>query len=174
MKRGQVWIETVIYTLIGLSLIGVVLAIMTPRINEFRDRTIIDQTIESLNVIDAKVSEVLSAPGNKRKIEFRMKRGDLYFYPDKDQIKFTLEEARVLYSQPGTNISIGRITALTEEGAKRHTVTLTLDYSHNLTFDNQDSGEHKFSGASVPFSFTIENKGFSDIGKAQIDIAEVS
>ena len=36
--KGQVWVETVLYTLIGLALIGVVLAIITPKINETRDK----------------------------------------------------------------------------------------------------------------------------------------
>jgi hypothetical protein len=79
-KRGQIWVETVIYTLIGLSLIGLVLAIVTPKINDYRDRTVIDQTIESLNLFDEKVGEVLGAPGNARVVEFRMKRGNLGFY----------------------------------------------------------------------------------------------
>ena len=45
-RKGQIWIETVIYTLIGLALIGLVLAILTPKIKEFGDRQIIEQTIE--------------------------------------------------------------------------------------------------------------------------------
>ena len=39
-RRGQVWVETVIYTLIGIALIGLVLAILTPKIKEFRDGTV--------------------------------------------------------------------------------------------------------------------------------------
>jgi len=38
MKRAQVWVETVIYTLIGLSIMGVVLAVAIPKINETKDK----------------------------------------------------------------------------------------------------------------------------------------
>ena len=36
-RRGQVWVETVIYTLIGMAVIGLVLAGALPKINEKKD-----------------------------------------------------------------------------------------------------------------------------------------
>jgi len=99
-KRGQIWIETVIYTLIGLSLIGLVLAIVTPKINDFRDRSVIEQTISSLNAFDAKINDILSAPGNVRVIEFRMKRGVLYIDSMNDKIIFELNDSKSLFSEP--------------------------------------------------------------------------
>lgn len=172
--KGQVWIETVIYTLIGLSLIGLVLAIVTPRINEFKDRTIIDQTIESLNIFDSKINEILSAPGNKRNIEFNMKRGDLYFNSTNDKIIYILEDSRSLFSEPNITISIGRINVTTIEKTKNYEVSLVLGYSHNITFNGADREEVKLSATSVPYIFSIENKGFQNIGLVNIDIRERS
>ena len=57
--RGQIWVETVIYTLIGLALMGLVLAFVMPKINESKDRIILQQTITSLNDIDEKINSVL-------------------------------------------------------------------------------------------------------------------
>ena len=37
-KRGQVWVETVIYTLIALALIGTVLAFVKPKVEEMQDK----------------------------------------------------------------------------------------------------------------------------------------
>lgn len=174
-KRGQIWVETVIYTLIGLSLIGLVLAIITPKINEYKDRAVIEQTIDSLNAFDSKINEVLSAPGNKRKIEFQMKRGELYFNTRDNNIVFVMEDSRSLFSEPGISIPIGRINVTTTEGEKRHTVSLLMIYNHNLTFNNAESTEGvKFSATSIPYQFTVENKGFQGIGFYQIDISEAS
>ena len=173
-KKGQIWIETVIYTLIGLSLIGLVLAIITPRINEFRDRRVIEQTADSLNVFDSKINEVLSAPANKRKIEFKMKKGDLYFDTISDTITYVLEDSRSLFSEPGKTIPIGRINVTTTEKTKYYEVMLVLSYSHNLTFDGQEQEAVKFSSTSVPYIFFIENKGFQNIGLVNIDISETS
>ena len=44
MKRGvngQVWVETVTYTLIAIVMIGLVLSFAKPKIEELQDKTII-------------------------------------------------------------------------------------------------------------------------------------
>ena len=55
-KRSQVWVETVIYTLIGLAVIGILLAAAKPKIDEMRDKLVVEQTIDSMNSIDEKIS----------------------------------------------------------------------------------------------------------------------
>src|SRR3989344_3264984 len=92
-RRGQIWIETVVYTLIGLALMGLVLAILTPKIKEFRDRSIVEQSIDSLNVIDSKINEILDAPGNKRKIELTIEKGRLAINASQNTIYFIIDEA---------------------------------------------------------------------------------
>ena len=69
VKKAQIWIETVLYTLIGLALIGIVLTIVTPKINEQKDRSVIEQSIEALNNFDSKITETLDrGGGNVRSI----------------------------------------------------------------------------------------------------------
>ena len=45
-KKGQIWVETVLYTLIGLALIGITLAIMMPKITQSREKVVVEQSIE--------------------------------------------------------------------------------------------------------------------------------
>ncbi|OIO81753.1 hypothetical protein AUJ84_00505 [Candidatus Pacearchaeota archaeon CG1_02_32_132] len=161
MKKGQIWIETVIYTLIGLVLIGLVLAFATPKINEFKDKAIIDQTIDSLKGLDSKISEVIQeGPGNVRNVEFGMKRGDLYFDLTEDKIYYVIEDSRVLYSEPGIETEIGRIKILTEEGSINNKITLTLYYDSDLVF--QENALKKFTAAPTPYRFSLSNKGFEN------------
>ena len=47
-KRAQVWVETVTYTLIGLTIIGLLIAGIKPKIEESRDKSIINQIKRSL------------------------------------------------------------------------------------------------------------------------------
>ena len=158
MKRGQVWVETVIYTLVGLALIGLVLAVVTPKINEYRDRAIIEQTLESLELLDTKINEVLRSIGNAREVEFSLKRGDIYFNNSGDSISYVLEDSRVIYSQPGEETSVGRFIVLTEKGNKAHKVSITLNYDIDIVTDA--NGEiKKFSAAAVPYKFLILNNG---------------
>lgn len=59
MKSGQVWIETVLYTLIGLSIIGVILAMVRPAIEEKRDEITLQQSIDILKGIDNNIADVI-------------------------------------------------------------------------------------------------------------------
>ena len=70
-RSAQVWIETVLYTLIGLALIGIVLTFVMPRINEAKDKIVVEQTIASLNAFDEKIQMTLQAPGSRRRVEDR-------------------------------------------------------------------------------------------------------
>ena len=67
-KRGQVWVETVIYTLIGLAIIGIVLAVAKPQIDIKKTEILVEQSRDSLLNIDGKIEEVLVAPGNQRSV----------------------------------------------------------------------------------------------------------
>lgn len=177
MKRGQVWVETVVYTMIGLALIGLVLTIMTPKINEYKDRTVIEQTIDALRLLDSKISEVLQeGPGNVRNIDFGLKRGDLYINFSSDEIYYQLEDSRVLYSEPGDETSIGRIKVLTTEGNINHKVKLTLDYESDLVFQNKEVKFKKFTAAAVPYRLSISHLGFTQEGEIRevIEIKELA
>ncbi len=157
-RKGQIWVETVIYTLIGIALIGLVLAILTPKIKEFRDRSVIEQTIESLNVFDSKVIEVLDAPGNKRKVTLGLERGTIFIDSLNNTIRYVLEESNVRYSEPGISLDIGRLNVSTNELTEGYTITLYLSYVYNITFNGEDKSQ-QFTPVSIPYDFFIENKG---------------
>src|SRR3989344_8885507 len=92
-RKGQIWIETVLYTLIGLALIGLVLAFITPKINESKDRAVIEQSIGLLNLIDDKINIIIDgAPGNARNIDITLKKGDLYFDSDNNKTTIVLND----------------------------------------------------------------------------------
>ncbi len=173
MEKGQIWVETVIYTLIGLALLAVVLAIVTPRINEFRDKSILEQTISSMNALDSKLSETTSGGvGNARTVEFGMKRGQLRFDRANDKINFVLEDSDLLFSEPGVETEIGRVKVLTTEGAKKHKVELSLEYQFNLTFEGTDE-ILIFQSSSVPYKFRFQNDGFTDEGIQIVSFEQV-
>jgi len=176
MKRlGQIWIETVLYTLIGLALIGISLAIVTPKINSARDRIVVEQTIDSLGILDSKINEVLErGAGNKRIVEqFSMKRGVMFINSTGDEIVFILEDLGGPYSEPGVVINEeGRIEILSETAKKGSRVYLTLRYKNiNLTYGEDEF--KKFSAAATPYRFSIENLG-AETGNPVIKIEETS
>jgi len=172
-RRGQIWVETVIYTLIGLTLIGITLAFLTPKINETRDRSVIEQTISSLQTMDGKINEILRAPGNKRIVEFKMERGVIAFDGENDLIRYSLNDSQVIFSEPGIPVRLGKITVLTTEGQKTHSVVLTLDYNFDMTV-NGEEGVLEFDSSPTPYSFSFENKGFVDVDGTTLENIDVS
>jgi len=159
-KRGQVWVETVIYTLIAFTMIGAVLAIAKPKIEEIQDKTIIDQSILLVEDIDNIIlSIVQGGQGNKRLIEPTIKEGNLRIDGINNKIVFEIE-SRYVYSQPGKEVYVGGIIAYTEKKGKYNTVTLTKDYSgkYNITYDGSDEIK-SLNKASIPYKIFILNKG---------------
>jgi len=153
MKRGQVWIETVIYTLIGLALIGLVLAIVMPKINNSRDRIVVEQSIDALNKFDIKFSEALNrGQGNTRTIDpFTMRRGEFFVNSSGDSIVMIIKDLNNPYSEIGEVVKFGRVKIISTEGQKSYSVILTLDYSNlaNVTYNKRDI-EKKFSSSTTP------------------------
>ncbi len=163
--KGQVWLETVIYILIGLVLIGLVLSFIIPKINERKDRIIVEQALISLNLFDSKIKEVIeTGQYNKRVIEFSMQRGSLYIDSEMNKIIFVLRDLTKPYSQPGINIPLGRVVLRTEQDRRTNSVNLTLQYGlgTDLTFDGGQNTK-KFNPSTIPYKFAIENQGIKDI-----------
>lgn len=175
-KKGQVWVETVLYTLIGLGLIALVLAFVSPRITQEKERILVEQTIQSLNVIDDKINTVLEkGEGNRRIVEFGISKGELYFNSTDDKIVFVFRELKKPYTEPGVEIEFGRVKIFSIEGKKTSQVYLTLDYgnSANLTFAGKDE-DRKFDPAAKPYEFSIENLGRNNSLFEVVDIGLVA
>ncbi|MDO8508457.1 MAG: hypothetical protein Q7S27_02110 [Nanoarchaeota archaeon] len=178
-SSAQIWLETVIYILIGLALIGLVLGFITPKINEKKDRLVVEQTLIALNVLDSKVKEVIeSGQFNKRVVEFKMQRGNLFISPERNEILFVLDGLSKPYSEPNVDIPLGRVILRTTEGKKTSSVSLTLQYGEgtDITFDGAQE-EKKVTPSGAPYKFAFENKGQVDNGgnKAyQVDITRLS
>ncbi len=176
MKNAQVWVETVIYTLIGLTLIGVVLSLALPKINAYKDRVIVEQSIDAMNSFDAKIKEVIDAgPGNVRKVDFFfIKRGNLEVNGEADEILFEIDKLTKPYSEIGRTINVGPLYLITIKNGKTSNVKIASAYYHiaNLTYAGKEI-QQVFSESSTPYSFSIENKGVSN-GKVLLDIREVS
>ena len=168
-KRGQIWIETVLYTLIAFVLIGLVLAFARPKIEEYQDKSTIEQSISVLEEIDVIIKNMGDA-GNQRLVTLNLNKGILNIDGENDKIFFELE-SRYEYSQPGLNISIGNIIAKTEEKEKIYDVTLIQNYleEYNIRFKNNDE-LYSIKRAATPYRILISNKGRDELGKILINV----
>lgn len=160
-NRGQVWIETVIYTLIAFAMIGAVLAFVKPKIQEAQDKAIIQQSISVMEEMDNIITDVaISGEGNKRKIPLTIKKGSIEIDSSTEKIIFEME-SRYEYSQSGANINSGNILMRTDKKAgKLYNIKLTLDYStkYNLAFRGNADESKTITKSSTPYNLFISNE----------------
>jgi type II secretory pathway pseudopilin PulG len=161
-RRAQIWIETVLYTLIGLALIGMVLAFIIPKINETKDRLAVDQTIEALNDLASKMEVI---PGNVRQVDFTMKRGEMTINSPNNEIVFVFDDITTPLSQVGQEIPRGKIIMLTGKGQKYYNVSLTLDLNNSVDLRYRNS-ENKFRFVASPNPYKIEIRSLSPDGQS--------
>ncbi|MBS3071117.1 hypothetical protein J4407_02345 [Candidatus Pacearchaeota archaeon] len=157
-KKAQVWVETVVYTLIALVLIGAVLAFVNPKIQEIQDRTAIEQSLTVLNNIDGIVSTVVQGGGNKRIVSVGIKKGTIEINGVGNYIVFSID-SEYEYSQTGEKVNIGKIVSLTERSGSINRITLNLSYSNYDIKVNSEDESKILTQAPNPYSISIENKG---------------
>ena len=169
-RSGQVWIETVIYTLIAFVMIGLILSYATPKIQEAQDQAIIQQSVEMMKEIDSTILTI-GATGNQRVIEIGIKKGDLKIDGINNKLIFEIE-SQSIYSEPGKNINDGSVVVLTEEKSGYNLVTLTNDYgeTYNIKFEGADILK-KISKSSTSYKLTILNEGADANGKIVLDFS---
>ena len=149
-KGGQVWVETVIYTLIGLAVIGILLAVAKPKIDEMKDSATIEQSIQVMDLVNEKIHAVRSAPGNRRVVDLKIGKGKFVVDNANDAIYWVIDNSRVEYSQVGEWVPIsGHMKVMTEE-ANPYTITLNMTYSVDLRFDNVITGKKELDEAPTP------------------------
>jgi hypothetical protein len=140
-RLGQIWVETAIYTLIAFILIGAVLAFAKPKIDEMRDKAIIEQSINMLKEIDNTIT-YLGIPGNQRAVSLSIRDGTLEIDAIQDVIIFELETSHQ-YSEDGIEVDDEglKIITLRESGLKK--VRIISNYSEIFNLTIQDKQEVK-------------------------------
>ncbi|MDP2925748.1 MAG: hypothetical protein Q8N99_05240 [Nanoarchaeota archaeon] len=170
LRKSQIWVETVVYTLIGLTIIAILLSASMPQIDKWKDRSIISQTIESLNILNSKILETEDSPGNIRIANLRIAKGTLEINSSNDLIIYRLDNSRYEMTQTGQTIKEGDILLKTEKYGSRYKLFLILNYSKNVNITYKNSENIKILQAgTTPYKIIIENKGDSPLDKINLN-----
>ncbi len=184
IKTGQIWVETVIYTLIGLTIIAVILAVATPAIERYKDELVLEQTVSLLNDLDNTITDVKDAGSGNRRIvpELMVKKGRLEISGESNEINYLLEKTRLEYSESGKTIVQGNMNITTRKISDNYyEIEVEIVYNNlNLTYNGEDINK-TFTEASVPYRLGIQNQGVQEYGeegsgdkRIEIKIEEVS
>jgi len=168
--KGQVWVETVIYTLIALVMIGLVLSVAKPKIEEFQDRAVIETSIKIIEQIDLLVKEVeYYKAGNQRLIGIDLKKGTFEIDGINDQIIFEMK-SRYQYSEFDTSYTEKGLIINSEKEGELNTIEIMKNYSgrYNITFQQKDALK-TLSKSSSQYELIISNRGENDNGRTEIN-----
>ncbi len=159
-RRGQVWVETVIYTLIALVMIGLILTFVRPKITEIQDKLVLQQSISMLNDINNVILSLSEGgSGNKRKLSLDMKAGSLEIDGNSDQIVFDIN-SHYQFSEYGKDVTYGELVVHTEPLNDLSVTNMTLNYAgkYNITYTGKDTLK-TITAASTPYTLYISNNG---------------
>jgi type II secretory pathway pseudopilin PulG len=163
-KIAQVWIETVIYTLIGLSILGLLIAVATPKINQMVDKSTLVNSFDSLNTLNEQIRDTMTAAGNQREILLTVKKGEYNIDGNRSFFSFVLKNSNFKYSEIGVTFKQGDINVLTtDRGNKKYDVLFFLNYSSfNITYDNKNILK-QLTASPNGYNLIIQNKGNNQI-----------
>jgi len=159
----------VIYTLIGLAIIGLVMAVALPKINARKDEIMIERSIEAMGNIDDKIYDVQVASGNRRVVDLDIRKGSLIIDMEEDTISWELD-SRYEYSESGITVPLGRLDVVTTSGGPWK-VELKMSYEMDLKYNGDNFGKKRFDISPTPYKFIIENFGKED-GNIVINFGE--
>jgi len=172
-RIGQVWVETVIYTLIALILIGAVIAFAKPKIEQLQDRAITEKSLNMLNEIDNQIRELTEwGEDNNRLIYIELKKGNLIIDGENDNIAFEMQ-SKNKYSQEDVRVPIGSsIEVLTTKNGENYLVNLMINYSdYEISYQGDLNGVKTISPSPTAYKIVITNNGTSASGKTQVDLS---
>lgn len=164
-RKAQIWIETAIYTLIGLTIIGIVLSIATPQIEKAKERSIISQTSDAMIQLNNEIQKVEQSAGSVKIVNFKITKGKLEIFPEENKTVYTLEDTNLEFSEAGERIKQGDLYLITNKSGRRFDVSLELLHEGiNVTFNNKNALK-TLHAASAPYKIRIENVGDNDFGQ---------
>lgn len=158
---GQLWMESLLYTLIALGIIGTVIAFAAPKIRDAQEKAAIENGLDKLRTMDALISEVRTLPtDNARTLMLDIPRGTLTIDGMKDMVVLSIPEVRKPYSEGGIAVQDGRVNVLTTKTDKTYKVILTLSYQAegiNITMNAKERVQ-ELTQAPTPYTLVIRNQ----------------
>ena len=90
MKRGDTWISSVLYILLGLIVISILLASFLPLIDKMKDKNTFVQTKVLMSSLDDTIKETLEGVGSQREFFLDIQKGEFQIDSVKDEIRWKL------------------------------------------------------------------------------------
>ncbi|HRZ85613.1 MAG TPA: hypothetical protein P5277_02425 [Candidatus Paceibacterota bacterium] len=166
--KAQIWIETVIYILMGLSLMAIVLAFAIPKIEEQKDKLTVERTIEMMIGIENSIRDIkLSGTSATKENDIKIGKGKLIIDPTEDKLTFIIEDSKYAIGKPResdpkivNNIPGTNLLALSELAGDKYKISITLDYKNMYDIQYETSSQERILNSQPnTYRLMVENRG---------------
>ncbi len=140
MKKADIWVSTVIYMLIGLSIISALLFAAKPKIEEARDRFVINYMINTFNSLDGFIREINEVPGMARYFDIKISKGEFKVIPENDTIEWKIS-TNFKFSEIGQELKVGNVNLISLEKMGRIETKIWLNYVEPINITTQPNNE---------------------------------
>ena len=130
MKRGDTWISSVLYILLGLIVLSILLASFLPLIDKMKDKNTFIQTKVLMSSLDDTIKETLEGVGSQREFFLDIQKGEFQIDSDKEEIRWKLFTKSKLLEprQDEKNVfKEGDLTVFADTG-EGYALNVVLDY----------------------------------------------
>jgi len=162
MKSGQVWVSAILYLALGIVIIGIILGISLPLVNNMRDRNTYIQTKEMMSNLNKNIADVINeGPGSRRYLSpINIEKGELHIAANDGSIIYWGFITKSKLMEPGMTFNEGDLEINLEEQTVvgEYKLTIKMDYS-NVNIELISSLSNPFAGS---YSMIIENSGYAD------------
>lgn len=169
-KKAQVWVETVIYTLVGLAILGILIVSVRPKIKQMQDESLIEQAMDSLLKINSKIYEASSTKGTRTRFDLKIGGGKFVIDGINDKIYWGIDSS-LQYSEENIPIDVGIIKVTTTADDPWY-IEMDLFYNFDIKFNGIDETKEFYEG-TTPYSVTIENLGAGSSSKITLNFEEI-
>lgn len=164
MKKGQVWVSAILYLALGVIIIGIILGVALPLVNNMRDRNTYIQTKELMSILNKNVVDVINeGPGSKRYLSpINIEKGEIYIKSSEKSIEWRFKTKNKLM-EPEITFNEGDLILLLSKTdvVGEYELKIKRDYSSAANIDLNSNLANPFVGS---YSMTIENSGYANGG----------
>ncbi len=162
MKHGQIWVSAILYSALGIVIIGIILGIALPLVNNMRDRNTHIQTKEVMSTLNKNIMDVINeGPGSKRYLSpVTIEKGELDINTNSTPSVYWRFTTKNKLMEPGIIFNEGDLQIQLEEQATvgEYKLEIWVEYP-NIRLELVPGLNSPFIGT---YSMIIENSGYGE------------
>jgi len=151
MKKSQIWISAIIYTMVAVITLVIILNTGIPILTDMKEKVVFNKAKEVMLELDRQISEIAAqGEGSQAEVSFEVRDGEIYFYDN--QLIWEIETKSQLMS-PRTSITQGNLIISSNANVRTFETDNTFIMQTKIKDDTFSVEINKLGSEAFPISF---------------------